>query len=80
MIIPERCVKDLVDVSEQAKREMEIVAVSKMDEILPLALAEVPKALEGKLKLAPEPVPGNIPEIKKRKRIKRSDVVADAPN
>ena len=40
---PERNRKDLIDVPEQARNEMEIFFVKRMDELLPLALTEMPK-------------------------------------
>ena len=43
VILPERNQKDLIDVPEQAKKEIEFVFVSKMDEVLPLALTELPE-------------------------------------
>jgi ATP-dependent Lon protease len=44
VILPERNVKDLVDVPPQAKAEMEILFIKKIDEILGLALADVSTA------------------------------------
>jgi ATP-dependent Lon protease len=38
IILPERCRKDMVDVPEQAKNELEFLFVSTMDEVLQLAL------------------------------------------
>jgi ATP-dependent Lon protease len=61
VIIPERNVKDLVDVPDQAKREMEIVAAKRMDEVLALALSELPEALKGVLQEHGDPVPGVLP-------------------
>jgi ATP-dependent Lon protease len=43
VLLPERNQKDMVDVPEQAKNEMEFFFVKRMDEILPLALTEVPE-------------------------------------
>ena len=43
IILPERNQKDMVDVPEQAKREVEFFYVKKMDELLPLALTELPE-------------------------------------
>jgi ATP-dependent Lon protease len=63
VIVPERNVKDLMDVPEQARREMEIVSVSKMDQLLPYALTELPDALKGVMEPSGDPVPGKIPEI-----------------
>lgn len=63
VLVPERNIKDLVDVPDQAKREMEIVAIKRVDEVLPYAFAQLPEGLAGKLELAGEPVPGKAPEI-----------------
>jgi ATP-dependent Lon protease len=63
VVIPERNVKDLVDVPDQARREMEIIAVRRMDELLPLALNELPDALRGVMEMRGEPVPGSMPQI-----------------
>jgi ATP-dependent Lon protease len=43
IIMPDRNQKDMVDVPEQAKNEMEFLFVKKMDELLPLALTELPE-------------------------------------
>ena len=45
VIIPERCVKDLIDVPEEVKREMEILSVKRMDEVLALALKDPPPSI-----------------------------------
>ncbi len=45
VIIPERNVKDLVDVPEEVKDEMEIHSVKRMDEVLLLALTEPPQGI-----------------------------------
>lgn len=54
IILPERCRKDLIDVPEQAKKELEFIFVTKMDEVLVNAMetspfktppAELPKEL-----------------------------------
>ncbi len=42
VILPERNSKDMADVPEEVKKEMEILYVKRMDEVLPLALSEVP--------------------------------------
>jgi ATP-dependent Lon protease len=42
VIIPERNVKDLVDVPDEIKKELEIHSVKRMDEVLLLALSEPP--------------------------------------
>ncbi|RMH40856.1 MAG: endopeptidase La [Deltaproteobacteria bacterium] len=56
VLIPERNVKDLVDVPEQAREELEIIPIKHMDEVLPLALTELPDALKGLADKAPSPV------------------------
>jgi ATP-dependent Lon protease len=63
VIVPERNIKDLVDVPDQARREMEILAVSKIEQLLPLALLELPDALKGVMEVQGEPIPGQIPQI-----------------
>ena len=42
IIMPDRNQKDMVDVPDQAKNEMEFFFVKRVDEILPLALSELP--------------------------------------
>jgi ATP-dependent Lon protease len=43
IIMPDRNQKDMVDVPEQAKNEMEFFYIKKIDELLPLALTEMPE-------------------------------------
>jgi ATP-dependent Lon protease len=43
IIMPDRNRKDMVDVPQQAKDEMEFFYVKKIDELLPLALTEMPE-------------------------------------
>jgi ATP-dependent Lon protease len=45
VIIPDRNVKDLVDVPDEVKGEMEILSVKKMDEVLAYALSNPPQAI-----------------------------------
>jgi len=45
VIIPERNMKDLIDVPEEVKREMEILSVKRMDEVLALALKDPPPSI-----------------------------------
>jgi ATP-dependent Lon protease len=45
VIIPDRNVKDLIDVPEEVKREMEILSVKRMDEVLALALKDPPPSI-----------------------------------
>jgi ATP-dependent Lon protease len=63
VIVPERNIKDLVDVPDQARREMEILAVSKIEQLLPLALLELPDSLKGVMEVQGEPIPGQHPTI-----------------
>jgi ATP-dependent Lon protease len=56
VLIPERNVKDLVDVPEQAREELEIIPIRNMDDVLPLALTELPDALTGLAANAPVPI------------------------
>ena len=42
VILPERCRKDLVDVPDQAKKELEFIFVTQMDEVLKAALETSP--------------------------------------
>ncbi len=42
VIIPERNLKDLIDVPEEVKKEMEIIGVRRMDEVLAYALKDPP--------------------------------------
>jgi ATP-dependent Lon protease len=43
VIMPERNRKDVIDIPEQPRKEIEIIFVKRMDEILPLVLTEMPK-------------------------------------
>jgi ATP-dependent Lon protease len=45
VIIPDRNVKDLIDVPEEVKREVEILSVKRMDEVLALALKDPPPSI-----------------------------------
>jgi len=45
VIIPERNVKDLIDVPDEVKKEMEILSVKRMDEVLALALKDPPPSI-----------------------------------
>jgi ATP-dependent Lon protease len=42
LIIPARCEKDLVDVPDQARKELEFVFATQVDEVLKAALEENP--------------------------------------
>src|SRR5579862_9091269 len=45
VIIPERNMKDLIDVPDEVKSEMEILSVKRMDEVLALALKDPPPSI-----------------------------------
>jgi ATP-dependent Lon protease len=45
VIIPDRNVKDLIDVPEEVKGEMEILSVRRMDEVLAIALKDPPASI-----------------------------------
>jgi len=45
VIIPDRNVKDLIDVPDEVKNEMEILSVKRMDEVLALALKDPPPSI-----------------------------------
>ena len=46
VILPTRCKKDLVDVSDEIKADMEFTAVSRIDELIPLVLERDPRTEE----------------------------------
>jgi ATP-dependent Lon protease len=46
VLIPEENVKDLVDISDSVKNSLEIIPVSRMDEVLARALMRTPEAIE----------------------------------
>jgi ATP-dependent Lon protease len=54
VLLPDRNQKDMIDVPEQAKNEMEFFYIKRMDELLPLVLTEMPEKF-GKAG-APNPV------------------------
>jgi ATP-dependent Lon protease len=60
VIMPERNRKDVIDIPEQPKKEMEILFVKRMDEILPLALTEMPR-LTGTMSSVVAPPPPSAP-------------------
>ncbi|MBV8757747.1 MAG: endopeptidase La, partial [Deltaproteobacteria bacterium] len=45
VIIPDRNMKDLIDVPEEVKGEMEILSVKRMDEVIALALKDPPTSI-----------------------------------
>jgi ATP-dependent Lon protease len=55
VLLPDRNQKDMIDVPEQAKNEMEFFYIKKMEELLPLALTELPEKF-GKASPATPPV------------------------
>jgi ATP-dependent Lon protease len=62
VIMPERNRKDVIDIPEQPRKEIEIVFVKRMDELLPLALTEMPR-LQGTMStvVAPPTAPAAPP-------------------
>jgi ATP-dependent Lon protease len=54
VIIPDRNVKDLIDVPEEVKGEMEILSVKRMDEVLALALKDPPPSILALAKPLPD--------------------------
>ena len=46
MLIPEENAKDLVEISDTIKRGLDIVAVSRMDEVLARAMTSKPEPIE----------------------------------
>jgi len=57
VIMPDRNRKDVIDIPEQPRRELEIIHVKRMDELLPLVLTEMPE-LKGSMieSITPPPV------------------------
>jgi ATP-dependent Lon protease len=45
VLIPEENAKDLIDISDSVKSKMEIIPVSRMDEVIARALVRVPEAI-----------------------------------
>jgi ATP-dependent Lon protease len=60
VIMPARCEKDLVDVPEQARKELEFVFATHMDDVLAAALEENPV---GRKPPVPEPPPTATPKV-----------------
>jgi ATP-dependent Lon protease len=60
VILPERNRKDIIDIPDQPKKEIEILFVKRMDEILPLVLTEMPR-LTGTMSTLV--APPNIPPV-----------------
>jgi ATP-dependent Lon protease len=61
VIMPERNRKDVVDIPEQPRKEIEILFVKRMDELLPLVLTEMPKLGLISSPMAPSPAPPPAP-------------------
>ncbi|HXI60794.1 MAG TPA: endopeptidase La [Polyangia bacterium] len=57
VILPERNRKDIVDIPEQPRKEIEILFVKRMDELLPLVLTEMPKLGAMAVSAVPSPAP-----------------------
>jgi ATP-dependent Lon protease len=62
VIMPERNRKDVIDIPEQPRRELEIIYVKRMDELLPLVLTEMPD-LKGTMVGAVTPPPSAPPPM-----------------
>jgi ATP-dependent Lon protease len=60
VVMPERNRKDVIDIPEQPRKEMEIIYVKRMDELLPLVLTELPD-LKGTMIGAVTPPPVLLP-------------------
>ena len=60
VLIPEENAKDLVEISDQIKGGLEIIPVSRMDEVLSKALVRTPEPIEWDEATAAKP--GNVPE------------------
>lgn len=54
VIIPEENAKELVEIPDEVKNKLEIVPVSHMDDVLKIALVEMPEAIEWDEKAAAE--------------------------
>jgi ATP-dependent Lon protease len=59
VIMPDRNQKDIVDVPPQARKEMEFFFVKRMDELLPLALTEMPDRLKSEFSMSGPPPPAS---------------------
>ena len=46
MLIPEENAKDLVEIADSIKSGLEIIPVSRMDEVLPRAMTRKPEPIE----------------------------------
>ncbi len=57
VILPERNRKDIIDIPEQPRKEIEILFVKRMDELLPLVLTEMPKLGLMSTPTVPSPAP-----------------------
>jgi ATP-dependent Lon protease len=62
VIMPERNRKDVIDIPEEPRRDIEIIHVKRMDELLPLVLTEMP-VLRGTMSEAVTPPPVSVTQI-----------------
>jgi ATP-dependent Lon protease len=60
VIMPERNRKDVIDIPEQPKKEIEILFVKRMDEIMQFALTEMPR-LQGSMSTVVAPPSSPVP-------------------
>jgi ATP-dependent Lon protease len=64
VLIPEENVKDLVDISDAVKNSLEIVPVSRMDEVIARALMRTPEPIEwDESAVKPEPAAVETPAV-----------------
>jgi ATP-dependent Lon protease len=61
VIMPERNRKDVIDIPEQPKKEIEIIFAKRMDEVLPLVLTEMPKLIGTMSSAVSPPAPPPLP-------------------
>jgi ATP-dependent Lon protease len=57
VVLPDRNRKDVIDIPEQPRNEIEILYVKRMDELLPLVLTEMPKLGVMSAPVLPTPAP-----------------------
>ncbi len=84
VLIPEENAKDLVEISDQIKGGLEIIPVSRMDEVLALALTRKPEPIEWDENAAksvdvPEPVSRTTPRRSSRTRLGQMEAGRAAP-
>ncbi len=74
ILLPERNMKDLVDIPKKARQDLQIIPVTHMDEVIKYALhAEPTKPIEITRKRVTKPKPKAGAEVKKEKKTSSSD-------